>query len=54
LDVALKAGIRDATLFLTFENVLSGTSLQPGVLVVPVYPLPEQRFRFGVFWPIWE
>ena len=54
LDVALEAGIRDATLFLTFENVLSGTSLQPGVLVVPVYPLPEQRFRFGVFWPIWE
>jgi len=54
LNVALEAGIRDATLFLTFENVLSGTQLQPGVLTVPVYPLPEQRFRFSVFWPIWE
>lgn len=54
LDVALKAGIREATLFLTYENALSGTQLQPGVLTVPVYPLPEQRFRFGVFWPIWE
>lgn len=54
LNVALEAGIRDATLFLTFENVLSGTQLQSGVLTVPVYPLPEQRFRFSVFWPIWE
>ncbi len=54
LDVTFEAGIRDATLFFTFENVLSGTVLQPGVLVVPVYPLPERRFRFGVFWPIWD
>lgn len=54
LTVGLEAGIRDATLFLTYENALSGTPLQPGVLIVPVYPLPEQRFRFGVFWPIWE
>lgn len=52
MDVTLKAGIREATLFLTFENVLSGTQLQPGVLIVPVYPLPERRFRFGVYWPI--
>ena len=21
-------------------------------LIVPVYPLPERRFRFGIFWPI--
>ncbi|ARA93296.1 hypothetical protein AWN76_009060 [Rhodothermaceae bacterium RA] len=52
LDVVLEATVRTATLFLVFENGLSGTPLQPGTLVVPVYPLPEQRFRFGVFWPI--
>lgn len=54
LDATFEAGIRGATLFFTFENLLSGTRLQPGVLVVPVYPLPERRFRFGVFWPIWD
>lgn len=52
MDIALQAGIREATLFLAYENVLSGTPLQPGVLIVPVYPLPERRFRFGVYWPI--
>lgn len=54
LDVTLEAGIRDATLFFGFDNVLSGTQLQPGAFVVPVYPLPERRFRLGVFWPIQE
>ncbi len=52
MDVTLEAGIREATLFFTMENVLSGTPVLPGTLIVPVYPLPEQRFRFGVFWPI--
>ena len=52
MDVGLEAGIREATLFFTMENVLSGTPVQPGTLIVPVYPLPERRFRFGVFWPI--
>lgn len=52
MDVALEAGIREATLFFTMDNVLSGTPIQPGTLIVPVYPLPERRFRFGVFWPI--
>lgn len=54
MDVTLEAGIREATLFFTMENLLSGTQLQPGILMVPVYPLPERRFRFGVFWPIWN
>ena len=35
-----------------FPFALSGTTLQPGVLVVPVYPLPARRLRFGVYWPI--
>jgi hypothetical protein len=52
LDVGLEAGIREATLFFSMENVLSGTPVQPGTLIVPVYPLPERRFRFGVYWPI--
>lgn len=52
VDVQADVGFRGATLFFTFENVLSGTTLQPGTFVVPVYPLPERRFRFGVFWPI--
>ncbi len=41
-----------ATFFLVYENALSGTRLQPGTLLVPTYPLPAQRFRFGVYWPI--
>lgn len=52
LDLHLEAGIRGATLFLSYENILSGTALQAGALLVPVYPLPQRQFRFGVFWPI--
>lgn len=52
LDVRFEAGIRGATLFLAYDNALSGTPLQTGTLLVPVYPLPEQNFRFGVYWPI--
>ncbi len=52
LDLFVEAQVRTATLFLVYENVLSGSALQPGTLIVPVYPLPERRFRFGVFWPI--
>ena len=52
LDLVVEAGIRTATLFLAYENVLSGTQLLAGNLIVPVYPLPERRLRFGVFWPI--
>ncbi len=54
LDVVVQAGIRDATLFVAYENVLSGTQLLVGNLIVPVYPLPERRFRFGVYWPIFD
>ncbi len=52
VDVVLTAGVRTATLFLVYENFLSGTSAIPGNLLVPVYPLAERRLRFGVFWPI--
>lgn len=52
VDVVLEAGVRTATLFLSLENILSGTEITVGNLIVPDYPLPEQRLRFGVFWPI--
>ncbi len=52
LHVGAEARVRDATLFFVYENALSGTALMTGNLIVPVYPLPAQRFRFGVFWPI--
>ena len=52
LNVVAKGQVRAATLFAAFENVLSGTTITPGVELVPGYPLPARRFRFGVFWPI--
>ncbi len=52
LHLIAEARVRDATLFFVYENALSGTALMTGNLIVPVYPLPAQRFRFGVFWPI--
>ena len=54
LDVVLEAKVRTAKIFLGFENLLSGTTLIIGNMLVPDYPLPQQRFRFGVFWPIWN
>ncbi|WP_397546390.1 putative porin [Rhodothermus marinus] len=54
LDLYVEAGLRTAKLFLVWENLTSGTALQPGVLLVPVYPLPARRLRFGVYWPIWD
>ena len=53
-DVFLEAGIRTAKIFVGFENLLSGTQLITGNLLVPDYPLPQRRFRLGVFWPIWN
>ena len=44
--------VRTATLFFAYENVLARTVLMPGTLLVPDYPYPAQRFRFGVYWPI--
>ena len=52
VSVVAEAGIRTATLFVGYENVLSGTTLMAGNQIVPIYPLPELRLRFGVFWPI--
>lgn len=52
LDLVVEARVRDARIFLTYENALSGTQLMVGNMIVPVYPLPARRFRFGVYWPI--
>jgi hypothetical protein len=52
LDVGFEGRIRGATIFLGYANALAGTPVQPGITLVPIYPLLEQQFRFGVFWPI--
>ena len=52
LDLIIVGGIRTATLYLAYENFLAGSSALPGNLLVPAYPLPDKRLRFGVFWPI--
>jgi len=52
LDFVFESSIRGARLFLAYENFLSGSSFQIGNLIVPDYPLPQRRFRFGVYWPI--
>ncbi len=54
VDVHADIRFRSATLFFSFQNIQAGTQLQPGTFVVPVYPLPPQQFRFGVFWPIFD
>lgn len=58
LDFIAQGDVRTATLFIAFENLLSGPLVSgapapfAGNFMVPLYPLPERRFRFGVFWPI--
>ena len=52
LDVVGIAHVRTATLTLSLENILSGTTLTPGNQLIPDYPYPERRLRFSVFWPI--
>ncbi len=52
VDVGAEGDVRGATLFLAYENMFSGTTWQIGNLLVPDYPLPRQRVRFGVYWPI--
>lgn len=52
VDFVAEAGIRGAIVFLSRENAFSGTNLLFGNLIVPDYPLAEQRTRFGVYWPI--
>lgn len=54
VDVTLDAGIRSAVVFLAMENALSGTAVTPGNQLVPDYPYPERRVRFGVYWPIFD
>ena len=54
INVRAEAQLRSATLFFSFQNVQAGTQVQAGTFVVPVYPLPPQQFRFGVFWPIFD
>jgi hypothetical protein len=54
LDARLEAIVRSATLFIAFENLLSGTDLIVGNQLVPDYPYPERRFTFGIFWPIFD
>ncbi len=52
VDVVAEAAVRTARLFLAYENAFSGTQVLLGNQIVPIYPLPAQRLRFGVFWPI--
>ena len=52
VDFVVEAGVREATIFVAYENATSGTTMQIGNLIVPDYPLPRQRTRFGVYWPI--
>ncbi len=52
VDFVAEAGIRDAIIFFSRENFLSGTTLLYGNTIIPDYPLAEQRTRFGVYWPI--
>lgn len=52
VDLVAEGGVRGATLFLALENILSGTNVQIGNVLIPDYPLPQQRLRFGVYWPI--
>lgn len=54
IDVTIDARVRSATVFLALENILSGTTLITGNQLVPDYPYPERRFRFGVYWPMFD
>ena len=52
VDVVAEGVVRTAVLFVAYENVTSGTPLMAGNQIVPIYPLPATRLRFGVYWPI--
>ncbi|MEM1041142.1 MAG: hypothetical protein AAGI91_00790 [Bacteroidota bacterium] len=51
LDLVTEAAIGSgrATVFIAYENLLASRAYA-GAYVVPVYPLPNPRLRFGVFW----
>ena len=52
VDVHVEASVRGATLLVAYENLLSGTPILDGNLLIPTYPLPAQYLRLGVYWPI--
>ena len=52
VDIGAEGDVRGATFFFAYENIFSGTTVQIGNLLVPDYPFPRQRIRFGVYWPI--
>ncbi len=52
VDMHIEATLRGATLLVAYENLLSGTPVLDGNLLVPTYPLPAQYLRIGVYWPI--
>jgi hypothetical protein len=52
LDLYGEAHIKTATLFLSFENILSGTFLYDGAAPIENRPLLDQQFRFGILWPL--
>ena len=52
-NIVAEIRVRTARLFFVYDHVPAGASLVEGTMLVPVYPLPAGRFRFGVHWPIW-
>lgn len=54
MNVHAEIDLRGAKLLFSFENALGGTDISPGTYVVPTYPLPNQRFRFGIHWPLFD
>jgi hypothetical protein len=54
LDLLAEAQLQErASFFLRYENALA-TRLYDGAYLVPVYPLPAHRLRFGVFWTLFN
>lgn len=52
-NIVAEVRVRTARLFFVYDHAPAGASLVEGTMLVPVYPLPAGRFRFGVHWPIW-
>ncbi len=51
-NIVAEIRVRTARLFFVYDHAPAGASLVSGTMLVPVYPLPAGRFRFGVHWPI--
>ena len=54
LNIHAEADLRGAELMLSYENALGGTNVTAGTYVVPTYPLPNQRIRFSIHWPLFD